>query len=91
VQSVILYTPTGTTSISDVYAGVSTTSGTIGAFGSYTKMSWAPMVPANTIVIASPVVRVSIASTTTVYAIGRGDFSASTLTCDGFIRARRPW
>jgi hypothetical protein len=89
VQSVILYTPAGTTSVSDVYAGVATTSGANGGFGSYTKNTWAAMVPANTIVLASPIVRVTLSGTTTVYAIGRGDFSVSTMTCDGLIRARR--
>lgn len=90
VESVVLYTPTGTTSITSAFAGVSTTSAALGlGFGSYTKNTWAAMVPNNSIVVSSPVVRVSIASTTTVYAIGSSNFTASTLTCDGFIRARR--
>lgn len=89
VQSVIMFTPTGTTSLTDALAGVSTVSATGGALGTYTKNTWAASVLNNNVVISSPIVRVSIAGTTTVYAIGRSTFTASTLTCDGFIRARR--
>lgn len=89
VQAVVFYTPGSGTSITSLYSGVSTTSATMGALGSYSKQGAAGQVPNNSSVITSPVVRVSIASTTTVYAIGRGDFTVSTLTCDGFIRARR--
>lgn len=89
VQSIVLFTPGSTTSITSLYSGVSTVAGTAGSLGQYTKVGTPGQVPNNTSVITSPVVRVSIASTTTVYAIGRGDFTVSTLTCDGFIRARR--
>lgn len=37
----------------------------------------------------SPVVRISISSTTTVYLVGQANFTTSTLTAYGFIRARR--
>jgi hypothetical protein len=39
--------------------------------------------------VASPVVRISISATTTVYAVASANFTASTMTCDGFLRARR--
>lgn len=89
VQSVIQYSPAGTTSVSDYYSSVNTTTATIGALGNYTKFAHTPGVPANTSVITSPSVRISIASTTTVFCVGQSDFSISTMTATGFIRARR--
>lgn len=91
VSGVCSYHPAATTSIVDVFCGVTTTSlGTPGT-GSLTNYVWAAFVPgATTILINSPVVRISVASTTTVYLIAQSAFTVSTQTVDGFIRARRP-
>jgi hypothetical protein len=91
VQSTILYTPTGTTNITQVFAGASSTSATFGSLGSYTKATYASagVVTNSSIVVSSPIVRISVSATTTAYAVGSANFTVSTLTCDGFIRARR--
>jgi hypothetical protein len=87
------FTPAATTTVSRFQAGVSTTSASLGSLGTYSSNPFA--VPGSGpalnsyAVLASPVVRVSISSTTTVYAIGLSNFATSTMTCDGSIRARR--
>jgi len=91
VQAVVGFTPTGTTAISRLQTGVSTTSATLGILGTVGSQTFinTGTVTNTYMQIPSPVVRVSLSATTTVYAIGHAIFSASTLTCDGFIRARR--
>jgi hypothetical protein len=86
VQGVVLYTPTAT--ITSGYSGISTTSVTFGALGSYSSSGGAP-VTAVQLTPSSPVVRISLASTTTVYLIGNVSFASGTCTAQGFIRARR--
>jgi len=88
VQAVIQTVPAGSTTTSYVVAGVSTTSGTLGALGSYTQISTAANAGfGNT--LASPTTRISLASTTTVYAVASTTFAVSTMQVNGFIRARR--
>jgi hypothetical protein len=92
IESVITYVPTGSTNITQLFAGASSTSAAFGGFGSYSKTTYAAagVVTGNTgITVASPVVRISISATTTVYAVASANFTASTMTCDGFLRARR--
>lgn len=89
VQSVILFSPAATTSITALYSAVNTVSANPGSLGNYTKVASATQVPNNNSVVTSPVVRISLSGTTTVFAVGRADFTVSTMTCDGFIRARR--
>ncbi|ABO54201.1 hypothetical protein LA345_25960 [Burkholderia vietnamiensis] len=40
-------------------------------------------------IIASPVQRIPLSATTTVYAVGVAGFSSGTVTCNGYLRARR--
>jgi hypothetical protein len=92
IQATNTFTTAGTTNVVSIYTGVSTTSATVGALGTYTKIQNASggIVPGNTTTtMISPVSRVSISSTTTVYAFAQASFTVSTMTCDGFIRARR--
>lgn len=93
VQAMLGFTPAPTTTVSRFQAGVSTTSAAFGSFGTYSSnpIGVPGSGPAlnSYAVLPSPVVRVSISSTTTVYAIGVANFATSTMTCDGFIRARR--
>jgi hypothetical protein len=92
VQVTNTFTTAATTNVVSIFAGVSTTSATVGAFGSYAKIqnASAGIVPGNTTTtMVSPVFRVSISSTTTAYAFAQASFTVSTMTCDGFIRARR--
>lgn len=91
LSGVVLYhSASGTTIPADVKQGISTTSATMGAQGnfSYDYIGIALSAtddPAYT----TPVVRVSISATTTVYLVCDSDFSVSTLTAYGFVRARR--
>lgn len=88
VTAVVRFNPAGTTTINFEYAGINTTSATLGALGTF-------VLNTNTFTTGSgsytqaPIVRVSLASTTTVFAVAQASFAASTMTCDGFIRARR--
>jgi hypothetical protein len=89
-----IYIPGATTSISQLSQGISQTTGTLpttttGA-GDYTVFSTAAAVPGtNNISQTVGPVRVSLAGTTTVYAVCRPTFTLSTLTVYGSIRARR--
>jgi hypothetical protein len=86
VQGVVLYTPTATISIG--YSGISTTSATFGSLGTYSS-SGGSSVTATQLTPSSPVVRLSLATTTTVFLIGNVSFPSGTCTAQGFIRARR--
>jgi hypothetical protein len=88
VEGNVDYVPAGGTSISQCVSSVNTTSATQPAspfksIGNYTagagngQTQWAP------------ITRLSLASTTTVYLVGFANFGGSTLTANGFIRARR--
>jgi hypothetical protein len=90
VSGVARFNPGGSATTSNMTAGISTTSATFGAFQTYTVT----VVPfsstsGNSTTIPTPAVRISVASTTTVYLVAVCAFSASTMTADGFIRARR--
>jgi hypothetical protein len=84
VQGTVTYTPAGT--MTYAYSGVSTTSATLpaGNTGSYTATAGGTVLLA----VPSPVVRLNLSATTTVYLVAGAAF---TLTCTaaGFIRARR--
>lgn len=93
VQAIIGFTPASSTLVSRFQAGVSTTSATFGSFGTYSSQAFG--VPGTGVqinsyeVLTSPVVRISLSATTTVYAIAVSNFTGSTMTTDGFLRARR--
>lgn len=83
----IAFIPGATTTTSAIYAGVSTTSATL------------PNDPDRSAIVATlsafnqgipaPQVRISIASTTTVYLVAQSTFGTSTMNATGAIRARR--
>lgn len=79
----------GVTTFSTAFVGVSTTSATNGGFGTFTAISPAFAAGANSETFSSPVVRISLASTTTVYLVVTQSFTGGTMTVDGMIRARR--
>jgi len=76
------------TTTSSIVVGISTTSATLGTLGSLTVLSSAVPAGFNTIT-PTPVLRISIASTTTVYLVANVSFAVSTMTANGLIRARR--
>lgn len=72
-------------------SSVSTTSATIGALGFYGQQSafGATAAVTGNWVIPTPVARITLTTTTTVYLVANQAFSAGTATGDGLIRARR--
>ncbi len=91
VSGVIRFNPGGSSTISNFTVGISTTSATFGTIPNTVQALLIPFTGASgqNHAIATPTVRISVASTTTVYLVALCSFSASTMTADGFIRARR--
>ncbi|ANA34298.1 hypothetical protein [Ralstonia mannitolilytica] len=88
VQCSAYYHPAGSTTITGLAASVSTVSANLGAFGATTYLQLTFNTGSGNYIM-SPVWRLSLASTTTVYCVGVAAFGTSTMQGDGFIRARR--
>jgi hypothetical protein len=88
VETNASYNMTGTTGTLK-FAGVSTTSATFGGPETYALKLNTTTTTTNTDGLVSPLVRVSLSATTTVYMVARHDFSAGTVSAFGSIRARR--
>jgi hypothetical protein len=88
VSGILRTNPAGTTAIVQQIEGISTTSATLGVFGTFTNDTYSPATGSGE-THPTPVVRISIATTTTVFLIATVVFSVSTCTVDGMIRARR--
>jgi hypothetical protein len=73
--------------MSIAYIGVSTTLNALGALGTYTNTVVPTVV--NTMTFASPVVRLSLTTSTLVYAAGNVNITTGTTTFQTVIRARR--
>ena len=70
--------------------GITTTSATLGALDTYSQiMVHAGVSASQTQIFASPQIRLSLATSTTVYLIGFGNGGLSAITGRGTIRARR--
>lgn len=91
VSGAVRFTPGGSSTISNLTVGISTTSATFGTIPNTVQAILIPFTGAlgANQALATPTVRISVASTTTVYLVALSSFSASTMTADGFIRARR--
>ncbi len=91
VWGVINYTPTNTTSITVLAAGLNTTTNTLGAQDTYQQDSHSANVPGTTTVITQtvPMQRILLSGTSNVYLVASCTFSASTLQGGGTIFARR--
>ena len=82
--------PAGGTTITQIRANISTTSATIGSYGDPGSVLLSSTLPAGSANIASIIpIRLSLASTTTVFLVGQVAFGGSTCTAFGFITARR--
>jgi hypothetical protein len=86
------FVPAGSTVPSVFIAGIGTTSATLPGTntGGFVQSASTGFPAGAAQVITTPTVRVSLASTTTVYCIVQSTFTTSTMTVNGFIRARRP-
>ncbi|WP_143811116.1 hypothetical protein [Paraburkholderia piptadeniae] len=89
VTGIVSFTLSSST-MSVAIAGISTTAATFQNAATGVQNSQA-QISSMTIGtnVAAPITRISIASTTTVYLVGQGNFSGGTVTASGFIRARR--
>lgn len=90
VSGVVTYVPAGSTTITGVAAGISTTANTMPTdnTGGYNTLA-ATLTTGGAQAYASPTVRISLSGTTSVYLVGRAFFGVSTMSANGFIRARR--
>lgn len=91
VSGGVTFTTAASTSVTQAIAGISTTTATLGADGTYARNTIAAFVPGaiEWLDQISPTVRISVAATTTVYLVGQSTFTVSTQTAGGFITARR--
>jgi hypothetical protein len=89
VECSVLYSPAGGASYTTVNSGVSTTSASFTIAQGNAGMGF----PANTSTagwtIVTPVVRISQASSGTVYCVANSTFTIGTMSVTGYIRARR--
>jgi len=82
--------PNAGTSITSLIGGISTTSGVLATLGDYVEHRMAAVVLGNNnIVHALPVVRFSLAATTTIYVVINATFTAGAMNGGGALRARR--
>jgi hypothetical protein len=88
VSGGVRFTPAGSTTVSVVAAAISLTSANLGGAGQGTQLA-ASFTTGQPQLIATPILRLSLSTTTTVYLVVNAGFGVSTLTADGIIRARR--
>lgn len=90
VSGVVTYVPAGSTTITGVAAGINTTANTMPTdnTGAYNTLA-ATLTTGGAQAYGSPTVRISLSGTTSVFLIGRAFFGVSTMSANGFIRARR--
>lgn len=89
VQCSAQFNPAASTVLSTVFTSVNTVSATNGSLGTATQIVNSGFVNGQIQIIESPVVRISLASSGTVYCPSYAGFTTSTLTISGFVRARR--
>jgi hypothetical protein len=93
VQAVIYYTPAASTNMADMYCSVSLTSAVLDQTTfNYVRMTFgAGIVPGAGVINTAlcPTRRVSVSTTTPVFAVAFVDFTVSTMQFSGGIRARR--
>lgn len=88
VQGVVAFTPAGTTVMQLQGAGINTTSATFPAYPNGTSLNFTAAAGSGSYV-TTPVVRVNVSTSTTVYLVQTSVFTTSTAQAAGFIRARR--
>lgn len=86
----IAYAPAGGTAVTEAYSSISSISATPGTGGTAGRAVWrGTFTGGNPMEVPSGMVRISVASTTTIYLVGYLNFSVSTATAYGQIVARR--
>jgi hypothetical protein len=90
VEGSVQFLPSGTTSTQSIFSSISTTSATLGNIGTVAGFQGTTVFSGESAThLPSPIVRISISTTTTVYLVAQLTWTAGTATCNGFIRARR--
>lgn len=92
VTGTVQTVPAGTTTTSYVIAAINTTSATFPVIsGSFSNFNQIPAITTAGVQnnLVSPVQRISLTTTTTVFLVTQVGFAVSTMSVDGFIRARR--
>jgi hypothetical protein len=87
VSGMVIFNTAGTTVMSAQVAGVSSTSATLVTY-QFANIAGTQSAGAGGNVV-TPVVRISLSATTTVYLVAQGNFTTSTCQAGGVIRARR--
>jgi hypothetical protein len=88
VSGTVQFVPAGTTTIAGIASGISTTSATLGGVGSFNSTQ-ATHTTGAAQMQSTPVLRLSLATTTTVYLVANSTFGVSTMSVNSLIRARR--
>jgi hypothetical protein len=88
VWGVISFVPNSGTTVTQIVAGIGTTSATLPANGAFSSIAATLTASANQ-ALATPPVTLKLASTTTVFLVGQSQFATSTMTCTGNIFALR--
>ncbi len=88
IQGTVSYTRGASTVVSYTQQGINLNSVSLGALGTYTSLaaSFSDTVPS---VFTTPVVRINLASTSTVYLVTKTGFTTSTLNATGYLYCRR--
>lgn len=89
VWGVADFNPAATTSITNLTAGISTTSATFGGQDTFIANRMAANVPNGTIQVNTPITRIRSTGTTVVYLVVVSAFTVSTLSAYGSIFAKR--
>ena len=87
ISGIVVFNQAATTVIEQLTAGVSTVSATLGTPDTYQQLPEAitTNMPVN---LEAPLTRITLASAATVYLVAQSIFTTSTMTADGYIKAR---
>lgn len=88
VSGTLQTNPAGTTTQNNFVVGISTTSGVFGGLGQSTQQPYTAISGAS-VIGSTPLVRISLSTTTPVFLVCNISYAVSTLTVSGFLRARR--
>lgn len=89
VSGVVVLSPSGTTTYTQIYAAISSTSATLPSTSLYAGWAGSTQTPPALIGTTVATQRFSLSTTTTIYLVAQCSFGVSTMTAGGFLRARR--
>jgi len=89
LSGVVSFLPAATTSITKLSQSISATTNTHGANKNKKAAAFTAVVPNDTAIADTPIVRVNVSETTTYYLIAQATFTVDTLSVYGYLRARR--